>query len=320
MLPWPDIGWRRGTRTRRTPDAAARGAQQPDADRAQAAVDQDQAAHRARVHRAEAAGAARGPAHRLRGSGLPQHLRVLGRPRGDVPDRRRPVHQALRLLPDRHRQARAARHRRAAPGRRVGGGDGAALRHRHRRGPRRPARRRRLAVRPDLPRDPRRGARLRGGAADPRLQRGRRAARGGVRRPPRGARAQHRDRAADLPPDQARFPLRAVPRGAQPGPRGRPDHEVQPDPRHGRGARRGQRGHGRPARRRLRPAHDHPVPAAVGAASPGRAVGAARGVRRAGRGGPGARLRRGDGRAAGALVLPRGPAVPAGGRLARAPA
>ena len=39
----------------------------------------------------------------------------------------------------------------------------------------------------------------------------------GVRRPPRGARAQHRDRAADLPADPARLPLRAVPRGAQPG-------------------------------------------------------------------------------------------------------
>ena len=28
-------------------------------------------------------------------AGLPQHFRVLGGPRGDVPDRRRPVHQAL---------------------------------------------------------------------------------------------------------------------------------------------------------------------------------------------------------------------------------
>ena len=39
----------------------------------------------------------------------------------------------------------------------------------------------------------------------------------------------------------------------------------------------------RPARRRLRPRHDHPVPAPVAAPPPGRALGPARGVRRAGR-------------------------------------
>ena len=48
----------------------------------------------------------RGPAHGVPGGGLSQHLRVLGGPRGDLPHRRRPVHPALRLLPDRHRQAR----------------------------------------------------------------------------------------------------------------------------------------------------------------------------------------------------------------------
>ena len=52
-------------------------------------------------------GEGRGAAHGLPGSRLPQHLRVLGGPRGDVPHRRRPVHPALRLLPDRHRQAAA---------------------------------------------------------------------------------------------------------------------------------------------------------------------------------------------------------------------
>ena len=41
---------------------------------------------------------------------------MLGGPRGDVPHRRRPAHPALRLLPDRHRQARAARPRRAPAG------------------------------------------------------------------------------------------------------------------------------------------------------------------------------------------------------------
>ena len=49
----------------------------------------------------------RGPAHGVPGGRLPQHLRVLGGPRGHLPHRRRPVHPALRLLPDRHRQARS---------------------------------------------------------------------------------------------------------------------------------------------------------------------------------------------------------------------
>ena len=53
-------------------------------------MDQDPAADRAGIHRAEGAGARPGAAHRLRGGGLPEHLRVLGGPRGDVPDRRRP--------------------------------------------------------------------------------------------------------------------------------------------------------------------------------------------------------------------------------------
>ena len=70
------------------------------------------------TQRAEGPGPARGSAHGLRGSRLPQHLRVLGGPRGHVPDRRRAVHPSLRLLPDRHRQARRTRPRRAAPGRR----------------------------------------------------------------------------------------------------------------------------------------------------------------------------------------------------------
>jgi len=42
------------------------------------------------------------------GKPLPQHLRVLGRPRGDLSHRRRPVHPPLRLLPDRHGKAAAA--------------------------------------------------------------------------------------------------------------------------------------------------------------------------------------------------------------------
>ena len=82
-------------------------------------MDQDAGEDGPGVHRAAVAGEVRGAAHGLPGGGLPQHLRVLGGPRGDVPHRRRPVHPPLRLLPDRHRQAAAARPRRAAPGRRV---------------------------------------------------------------------------------------------------------------------------------------------------------------------------------------------------------
>ena len=159
--------------------------------------------------------------------------------------------------------------------------DGPAVRHRHRRRPRRPARRRRLALRRDRPPDPRAAARLRRRAADPRLQRRARAARRGLRRPPRGARAQRRDGPPHLQADPPRLPLRALPRRDHPGPRRRPGHQEQPDPGHGRGTRRGLPGPARPARRRLRADHHHPVPAAHPAAPPGRALGQARGVRRA---------------------------------------
>ena len=62
----------------------------------------------------------------------------------------------------------------------------------------------------------------------------------------------------------------------------------------------------------LRIAHDHPVPAAVAAASPGGALGAAGGVRGARRRGEGNGILRGHVRAAGPLVLPRGAPVPRG--------
>ena len=38
-------------------------------------------------------------------AGCPNIYECLGGPGGDVPHRRRPVHQKMRLLPDRHRQA-----------------------------------------------------------------------------------------------------------------------------------------------------------------------------------------------------------------------
>jgi hypothetical protein len=90
----------------------------------------------------------------VRGGRLPQHQRVLGEPRGDLPHRWRPVHPALRPLPDRHRQARRARPRRAPAGGRVGAHDGPAVLDGHRRRPRRPARRRCVALRRDGAADP----------------------------------------------------------------------------------------------------------------------------------------------------------------------
>ena len=54
------------------------------------------------------------PAHGLRGSGLPEHLRVLGRSHRDVHDPRRSLHAGVRLLPGRHAQAARRRRRRAA--------------------------------------------------------------------------------------------------------------------------------------------------------------------------------------------------------------
>ena len=212
------------SRTRRTQDAAPGGPERPDPHRAQARVDQDPGENGPRVHEDAEAREERGPAHGLPGGGLPQHLRVLGGPRGHLPHRRRPVHAALRLLPDRHRQARGARPRRAPPGRRVRRHDGPELRHHHRRRPRRPGGRRRLAVRRDGPPDPPadggpRGRPHQGRAARPGLQRRARAARRGLLLAPRGLRAQRRDGPADLQAHPSGLPLRALAEGHHRGPR-----------------------------------------------------------------------------------------------------
>ena len=124
--------------TRHSQAPAPRGPQRRDPHRAQAGVDQDPGEDGPGVHRPPEPREVRGAAHGVPGGRLPQHLRVLGGPRGDLPHRRRPVHPALRLLPDRHRQAAAAGPRRAAPRGRVRAEDGPALRHHHRRRPRRP--------------------------------------------------------------------------------------------------------------------------------------------------------------------------------------
>ena len=109
--------------------------------RAQARVAAGQGPARAEDYRPCASDDARPrPGHRVRGGGLPQHLRVLGRRHRHVHDQRRALHPGLRLLPGRHPPARrAARRRRARAGGRGRGADGPALRGAHRGGPRRPA-------------------------------------------------------------------------------------------------------------------------------------------------------------------------------------
>ena len=150
----------------------------------------------------------RGPAHGLPRGRLPQHLRVLGRPRGDVPHRRRPVHPALRLLPDRHR---------ASPSRSTGRAVRVAesvrtmgLRYATVTGvvPRRPRGRGRLAVRRD---DPHRST------SSTRASASRCSLPTSAAAPSflgqlfdaaaRGVRPQHRDGAPDLPADPPRLPL-----------------------------------------------------------------------------------------------------------------
>ena len=223
--------------------AAARGAQRRDPDRAQAAVDQDPAAHRSGVHRADRAGAPRGAAHRLPGSRLPQHLRVLGRPRGDLPHRRRRLHPALRLLPDRHRQARSrstATSRAGSPSRSRQMG----LRYATVTGVARDdlARRGRLALRRDRPRDPRGAARLRSRAADPGLLRQSRRCSARCSPPrPRCSRTTSRPCRASSAAIRPGLSLRAFARRDHAGARRRPGHQEQPDPRHGRDPRGDQR-------------------------------------------------------------------------------
>ena len=240
---------------------------------------------------------------------MPERLRMLGGPRGDLPRGGFGVHAALRLLPDRHRQAGSARRGRAAPGRRVGARPRAALRHRDRSRPRRPARRRVLDLRRDVQADPRPMPRHRRGAARRRLPGGPRRIEGGDRLPPGGLRPQPGDGAAHLQEDPPRLPLRALAGRHRHGLRGGAGHQVQPHPRHGGDARGDRTGHGRPPRQFLRPADDHPVPAPVRPPPPDRPLGQTAGIPglAEARGADG--LRRRHGRAARTLLLPRGPPV-----------
>ena len=157
----------------------------------------------------------------------------------------------------------AAGRGRAAAGRRVGRRDGPEVRDRDRRGPRRPARRRRLAVRADLPRDPCRRARLRRGAAHPRLQRrartgSRRSSAPGRRSSPTTSRPCRGSSGASGRASGTRGRSRCCGAAREAGLVTKSNLIL------GLGEERQEitRGHGGPAGGRLRPADDHPVPAA----------------------------------------------------------
>ena len=77
----------------------------------------------------------------VRGGGLPQHLRVLGRRHGHLHDQRVPLHPGLRVLPGRHPPPAPARPRRARPGGRGRRPDGPGPRRDHLCRPGRPGRR-----------------------------------------------------------------------------------------------------------------------------------------------------------------------------------
>ncbi|MBG9885072.1 hypothetical protein ABE10_00420, partial [Bacillus toyonensis] len=194
-----------------------RGAERGDSDRAQARMDPHQGEDGSGVHGTPLAREERGAAHRMPGGGLPQHLRMLGGPRGDIPDRRLTVHTPLRLLPDRHREAGGLRHRRTTAGRRERATDGPAVCDGHQRRARRSPRHGGVAERRDRPQDPRAQPEHRRGATRERAQRGPRLPRPDLRRGSGGLRAQRRDGPADLQADSAGVPIRAIARCDLPG-------------------------------------------------------------------------------------------------------
>ena len=142
------------------------------------------------------------PEHRLRGSALPEHRRVLAPRHGDVHDPRRRLHARLRLLRGAARQARATLDA-AEPGARRRRGRARCdlqLRRHHLGRSRRPRRRRRVRSSPRRSGGSRaRRAGLPHRSADPRLPGHRGAAAHGARRRPGRPEPQHRDRAAALP-------------------------------------------------------------------------------------------------------------------------
>ena len=210
------------------------------------------------------------PQHGLRGGPLPQHRGVLGPAHGHDHDPGRHLHPGLRVLRGQDRPPDLVRRRRAAP--RGRGGRRARPRacRRHQRRARRPARRRRRGIFAETIRADARDVAGHGHrGAHPGLRRRRRPPADRDGRPPRHPQPQPRD--GEAPPEAG---AQARPLGPQPvrPASGQGDvrrdrlpgaHQVEPDGRPGRDARRAHRGVRGAARGRRRHPHDRPVPAAV---------------------------------------------------------
>ena len=160
----------RHDRTASRPAGRGRRHRGPRHQQPQARVDAGAAAAHRRRHRHPQDDARPRPRHRVRGGGLPEPVRVLGRRHRHVHDQRRALHPGLRLLPRRHPPPAAHRPDGARAGGRGRRAHGPAVRRRHGGGPRRPARRRRRRVRRRDPGHPGPHARRVGRGADPRLQ------------------------------------------------------------------------------------------------------------------------------------------------------
>ncbi len=124
----------------------------PHQDRARRAIEEAGLDSRARavvaaLSRDQAHPARAQAAHRLRGSLVPEHRRMLRQGHGDVHDHGRHLHAPLPVLRRRSRAAAAAGCRRAGQSRRDDRGAEARLRRDHERRSRRPSRRRRAAFR-----------------------------------------------------------------------------------------------------------------------------------------------------------------------------
>ena len=228
---------------------------------------------RGELPRAQGPAARPEPQHGLRRGALPQHRRVLGAAHRDDHDPGRHLHPCLRLLRRQDRTADLERRGRAPPRGRGALRPGPGARGRDERRPRRPAGWRRAHLRQHHPRAARGLPGHGRGGADPRLQR-RPTSRCGrswtagpdilnhnvetverLQKPVRKRARYHRS--LDVLA-RAKVFSREIDR---PG-RHRP-HQVEPDGRPGRDARRAVAGLPRPAGGRLRHPDHRPVPAAA---------------------------------------------------------